>query len=410
MAERMRGPQPSRAPRPDYLLFVAVAILLIIGLPVMASIGEARDAMGKAPTGIFGKHLARIGLGILAGIAGALIPIDAWRQSAKAFLTLSLLLLAFTVLPRFGIEIPGVHLAVNGAYRWIRVGSLVVMPGELFKPVFVIWLAHFLSRPEAHPETLRGLSYPVIIGGIALMIFGLQPAVGTGAGVLLTAVAVSYLGGAPAPRVRTVCVAGVLAVVLLVISSPLGAEVDQEKADPAPEIPAVGATQSSAGRIWAYLQANVREYVPPWRWEPRRLCYHARQSLIAMGFGGPFGQGLGNGRHSYGRLPESHTDYPLAAIGEECGLVGTSFVVLAWIIILKRGMRIAGDALRQYSFLLAAGLTLNLVVFAAMNAAVVTALAPVTGQGMPFVSYGGLGTMMNFFSVGVIDAVRRSRT
>jgi cell division protein FtsW (lipid II flippase) len=90
------------------------------------------------------------------------------------------------------------------------------------------------------------------------------------------------------------------------------------------------------------------------------------------------------------------------------GWIGTTAVVLAWILILIRGMRIARNAPDRYRFMLAAGLTLNLVLFAVVNAAVVTAMVPVTGQGMPFISYGGGGMLMNFFSIGVLDAINRS--
>lgn len=411
MDERFRRIPPSRRNRPDLFLLGATVLLVILGIAAMASISDARVAMGREPGAILGKHLTRLGLGILLCIAGALIPVNAWQHYAKGFLLAALALLLFSVLPRFGLGIEGVHVARNGAYRWIHMGSLSLMPGELFKVALVMWLSHFLSLTRIRPERLKDLLYPVILCGTAVLFFILQPALSTAAGVISVAAAMLYLAGGPTPRLRVLACGGVAvagSLMLLSASSSSWAT----HAPEASETTGLGVIRASeeSPPLLTYVRGRLREYVFPWKWSPRRLCYHARQSLIALGFGGLTGQGLGNGRHSYGRLPESHTDYPLAAIGEELGLLGTTVVVVAWSVIFLRGMRIARNAAHLYSFLLAAGLTLNLALFAVANAAVVTALVPVTGQGMPLVSYGGVGTAVNLFSIGVIDAVNRSKT
>lgn len=415
MVERTRGPLATRPPRPDFLLLGATAVLLAIGVAVMASIGEARDAMGKEPHGILARHLPRVVLGIIACAGGALIRVETWRWLAKPFLCLVLVLLVFTILPRFGLTIDHVHVQRNGAFRWFQVGPISVMPGELFKPVFVVWLAHFLSLPHAMPHKLRGLVPPMVVGGLAVLLFGLQPAISTAAGLIVTAALMIYVAGGPVPGARTLLcmlVLGVTAAVLTPWAPRADAASSAAVAAPRNDVEESysSAAPEQAGGIWAYVTGRLKGYVPPWKWDPRRLCYHSHQSLIALGFGGLGGQGLGNGCHSYGRLPESHTDYPLAAIGEELGWIGTTVVVAAWALILFRGIRIACNTVRLYSFLLAVGMTVNLVVFAGVNAAVVTALVPVTGQTMPFISYGGGGMLMSLFSVGVLDAVGRSRT
>ncbi len=402
MASRIRA-RPTRPPRPDLALYVATATLLILGMAVMASIGEARTNLGRGPHRIFTQHLFAVVLGMLLCLLGALVRPTWWKQLIKPFLVASLVGLLLAVLPRFGLTIEGLHVVRNGASRWLRLGTITVMPGELFKLTFIVWLATYLSLdsgPLAHERAPR---YPLAIAGAAFALLVLQPAISTAFTIAALTGVMLWLADCPLPRLRTLCTVAMLAAgIVLATSWPRRADAGGTETV-APEALANRAPEGS----WGYVRERMHGYVPPWSWAPRRLGYHSFQSLVALGFGGAWGQGLGKGRHSYGRLPESHTDYPFAAIGEELGFLGTTTVVAAWGVILVRGIMIARNAPDLYHFLLASGLTLNLVLVAILNASVVTALVPVTGQGMPFVSYGGNAMLTSFFSIGVLDAVNR---
>jgi cell division protein FtsW len=157
-----------------------------------------------------------------------------------------------------------------------------------------------------------------------------------------------------------------------------------------------------------YRSQRIRDYQPPWTCEPRSLSYHDRESLIALGVGGVSGRGIGQGHQAYGFLPEMHTDYPLASVGEELGFLGTAAVVLLFGVIFVRGMRIAVRSEDRFRSALAAGLTISLSLFAWINAGVTTTLLPTTGQTMPFLSYVGVGTVVSLTSVGILDAIHRS--
>jgi cell division protein FtsW len=176
-----------------------------------------------------------------------------------------------------------------------------------------------------------------------------------------------------------------------------------------------GATAVSAGAFWAmvkvaaYRQDRIAAWIDPFAhyqdagWQPAHALY-------ALGSGGLFGVGLGQGRQKFLWLAQAHTDAIFAVIGEEFGLLGTLFVVLCFLVIAYRGMRIAGRAPDPFAALLATGLTTWLVFQALINIAVVTTLIPFTGLTLPFVSYGGTSLSMCMVAAGILLNISRHTT
>ena len=136
--------------------------------------------------------------------------------------------------------------------------------------------------------------------------------------------------------------------------------------------------------------------------------YQIKQSLIGLGNGGIFGNGIGTSRQKFYFLPDSHTDFVFAILGEELGFIGTSLVLILFLVILWRGISIAKRANNTFAQFLAIGLTMNIVLYAFMNAAVATMLIPTTGLPMPFLSYGGSSLLFAGISIGILLNIARN--
>lgn len=155
-----------------------------------------------------------------------------------------------------------------------------------------------------------------------------------------------------------------------------------------------------------YQISRVKAWLKAWE-NPADAEYQIRQSLIGLGQGGFIGQGIGNSKQKFSFLPESHTDFIFSIVGEEFGFIGTSIILILFLLIFIRGIRIANQTANPFGKFLAVGLTLNIVIFAFINAAVVTMLVPVTGLSMPFLSYGGSNLIFMGLSVGILQSIVR---
>jgi cell division protein FtsW len=155
-----------------------------------------------------------------------------------------------------------------------------------------------------------------------------------------------------------------------------------------------------------YRLERVKAFLDPWQYASDE-GYQTIQSLYALGSGGIFGLGLGRSRQKFFYLPEQHTDFIYAILGEELGFIGTFFVIMLFLLLVWRGFRIAMNAPDNFSSLLAAGLTGMIVLQAAINIGVVIGALPVTGITLPFISYGGSSLLFSMISVGIILNISR---
>jgi cell division protein FtsW len=158
----------------------------------------------------------------------------------------------------------------------------------------------------------------------------------------------------------------------------------------------------------AYKRARIFAFLDPWK-DPQNTGFHIVQSLLALGSGGPFGLGLGASRQKFFYLPEQYTDFIFAILGEELGLLGTALVVVLFIVLAHRAIRIALAAPDRFGFFLAVGCTSVIVIQAFINIGVVTSSWPVTGVPLPFVSFGGSSLVVNLVAVALIVNIGRHR-
>jgi cell division protein FtsW len=355
----------------DKMLFGAVMLLLGIGIVMVYSSSSAVALTSYNDAAYFAKRQVAWALfGLLA--MAVCMRLDHRRLADKrvvvVLLAVTLLLLAATFLPVIGRT-------VNGARRWVRLGMFTFQPAEIMKFTIVAYLSSYISTKQERMRDFReGLlpAFIVVSGFLALAM--LQPDFGTVMAMGLVTLIMVFAGGA-----RPVHLAGVaLALAPLV---------------------------AAAVAFKAYRLRRVLSFLDPWA-DPQGAGHQIVQSYLAFGSGGLFGRGLGEGRQKLLFLPERHSDFIYAVIGEDLGLWGACLVLVLFCIILWRGVRTA-LAVDGFSRMLALGLTLLICVQALINMAVVTGLIPTKGIALPLVSYGGSSLVVSLASMGVLLNISR---
>jgi cell division protein FtsW len=333
---------------------------------------SATSAPAAVGGGDAGYYLKRQGLYAAVGLALLIVcsrfGFRRLRPLAPALIGVSLVLLV-------GVLVAGE--AVNGARRWIAVGPLVFQPSELAKLAVAVWAAAYLAR-RPPPRSLRELGRPVgLLTGVFCALLLAEPDLGTSITLVVMLAGMLLVAGAP---VRTLT-AGVG------IAAALG-----------------------LAAIWfePYRRARIFSFLNPWD-DAQGTGFQTVQAMIGLGSGGFFGVGLGEGVQKVFYLPEAHTDMIFAIVGEELGLVGSTFVVLAFVAFAWAGLRIALTCRDPFGKRLAAGLTLLVCGQAGVNLCAVVGLAPLTGIPLPFVSSGGSSLLVGLASVGVLLNIAWSR-
>ncbi len=265
----------------------------------------------------------------------------------------------------------------GGSQRWLNLGFMTLQPSELMKPVIILVLARFF---DDLPPTMTA-SWRALVPAAALLLVPaglviIQPDLGTGLAITFGAVVVAFLAGLPLSWF--IAVGGVASLAAPIAFFTL---------------------------LHDYQRQRVFVFLDPTK-DPLGTGYHILQSTIAIGSGGFFGKGFGNGSQSHLEyLPESHTDFVFATMVEEWGMLGGLFVLGIFAWILAWGMRVARAAPDRFSQLLAAGMTFTVFFYVCINLMMVMGLAPVVGIPLPFMSHGGSSMMTNMICIGTIMAV-----
>ena len=356
---------------PSYPLLVAVIALVAIGIVMVYSASSVRSYLGNADPGAQGmQQLVWAVLGIAAMYVASRTDFRLLRYLAIPGYVLSLVLLAVVLVPQVGAE-------VSGSRRWIVVPGIgSFQPAELAKLAIVLYLAHWLDRRgKAARSFWNGLIPFGMLAAPGFVLIALEPDLGTAGVFAAAALSVFFMAGANVFYLGAIGTALIAGVVMMVSSTP-------------------------------YQLQRVETFLNPFR-DPLGAGYNTLQALMALALGGLTGLGLGASKQKYLYLPAPSTDFIFAIIGEEWGLVGTLTVLGLIVVVGYQGYRIAINAPDTFSGLLACGITTWLVVQAAINMAVVTALLPVTGIPLPFVSYGGSALTINLVAVGILLSISR---
>jgi cell division protein FtsW len=356
----------SKAHADKTLFFTIMALLLISVIMVYSSSSVVALTNYNDPAYFVKRQILWlvIGLALMAITMHTDHRALANRRAVAGLLVVSFLLLAATLIPSVGREI-------NGARRWLRLGSLTFQPSELAKFAMVVYLSYYLSKKgERIRDLANGLIPACVVTGLFLGVTALQPDFGAAmmlAGVMAIMV---FAAGANILHLGALATASLPLVYL-----------------------AVAGTAYRSRRIFAFLD--------PWS-DPSGAGHQIIQSFLAFGSGGVFGRGLGEGRQKLLFLPERHSDFIYAVIGEELGLLGGLIVVLLFCMILWRGIRISLTVGDRFSSLLALGITLLICLQGFINMAVVTGILPTKGTVLHFVSYGGSSLVIMMAAAGVL--------
>ncbi|MFQ5742125.1 MAG: putative lipid II flippase FtsW, partial [Acidobacteriota bacterium] len=344
--------------------FATTVSLIALGLLMVysASFPASQQHWGT-DTHFLAHQLVSAVVGLLAMLMALRFDYRLWKQRPLVLLAVLSALVALAVV--LFID------SGNGARRWIEVGSFTLQPSEPAKLALVLFLASYLARKEDQlNDWWNGLLPPLLVVGAFALLIAKEPDLGTAASIVaITAV--------------LLCVAGLSWHYILGFSSlATGLATIQ-----------VLSTGYQMRRILAYLN--------PWA-DPTDVGFQTVQSLIAVGTGGVAGLGLAEGRQKLSFLPQPHTDFIFAVIGEELGLIGTAAVLIGFMLILWRGVRAALRAPDRFGFYLGIGLTTALVMQALLNMSVVVNLVPTTGIPLPLISYGGSSMVTSCVAIGVL--------
>jgi cell division protein FtsW len=363
---RVDTPSPLRvrAEGPDRLLCAAALVLTALGAVMVFSSGAAFAARTYGDWTYFLKRETVYGaLGLVAFTFALRTDYGVYRRLNYPLLVLSMALLA-------GVLVVGSK--AGGAVRWFKFGPLSFQPSELAKFALVLYLAVLLSRKaEKVRDFSIGFLPPVLMTGMFLGLLLKQPDLGTAVIMALTAMGLLFVAGARASYLWLAVLAAAPVVWKVFITG----------------------TPWRMRRMLAFLN--------PWQFR-REGGYQLYESLISVGSGGLTGQGLGQGRQKLFFLPAAHTDFILAIIGEELGLLGVLFVLVGFGILVWRGMLAAVRARDAFGSYLAFGLSSLFGLQALVNMGVVLGLLPTKGLPLPFVSYGGTALVMSLFLAGVL--------
>lgn len=350
---------------PDFVIFAVTLLLLTVGI-IMVFSSSFVAAKARYADGFY--FLKRQLLWALLGIIGmtVVMKIDyvRFKKWAIPFFFLAVILLVLVL-------IPGVGITVKGSTRWLGIGSLSFQPSEVAKLALVVFLAKNLAlQKEQIKYFSRGLFPQLLVVGIVCALILVQPDLGTAVTIAGTSYLLFLVAGACKTHLMGLALLGMVLFGTAIYVAPYRVE-----------------------RFTAFLN--------PWA-DPLGSGFQTIQSLYAVGSGGLFGMGLGQGRQKFLYLPEQHSDFIYAVLCEELGLLGASFILLLFFVFMWRGLKIALKVPDTFGSLLAVGITVMVVLQAIINIGVVTGILPVTGITLPLVSFGGSSLTLTLFEIGIL--------
>lgn len=356
----------------DRELLIIALVLMAIGLVMVASASmEVATNRYANPFYHFNRHAIYLCLGLSIAAVTLYVPMSLWQKFSGILLVLAVLLLIVVL-------IPGIGRTVNGSTRWISLPFFNVQPSELAKLFVVIYLASYLAR---HLDTVRtswaGFIKPMIVIAVMIVLLLKEPDFGAVVVLIATAFGMMFLAGVRLFQfgVLVLCCTGAIVVVAMAFPDKLN-----------------------------HVLERVQCFRNPWE-DPFGCGFQLVQALIAFGFGGLFGVGLGNSVQKQHYLPEAHTDFLFAIIGEELGMIGLLLVILLFCFLVSRALAVGRRAENiglNFQAYLAYGITLLIAVQILINVGVNVGLLPTKGLTLPLVSYGGSSLLTSCMAIAIL--------
>jgi cell division protein FtsW len=378
----------SAAPKPlEYnILLTATLCLLAAGAVMVYSASSARTVLQGSGAGT--TYLVRY---VIYAAIGIVILVVLSRRSLDTLARWTGPLVAISFAGLVAVKLPGLGVSINGAQRWIGAGPLQFQPSELAKLALVLHSVKFLAEKPRRVREPRLLVPLFGVVGLACLLVASQPDLGTALVLAFTLICVLICAGMPLRYLALAMGAGAAIVVIFALIEP-------------------------------YRRARLTAFLDPWS-HASTSGFQSVQGQIALGSGGVSGVGLGQSVQKIFYLPEAHTDFILAVVGEELGVIGVSALLFLYGLVAYAGLRVAQKARGAYAQLLAAGVTSLILCQALLNVFAVLGIAPLTGVPLPFISYGssnllvllvGMGLLLNIADGGkvrlkVVEGSRNAR-
>jgi len=354
------------------LVFVPVVLLVVYGLVMVYSssmiFGLKRYS---SPTYFLDRQIVFACLGLAVMIVASRLPVEMYRRFTLPLLAVSLVGLVACLTP--------LGTTVKGASRWISLGGgFNVQPSEIAKLAIVFYVAYSMSRKADRLKSFKVGFLPHVV--VAFVFAGLcmkQPDFGAAMMIVLLAFVMLFVGGTRLGYILGAAIAMVPVAWAAIAASPYRMK-----------------------RVLAFLNPDE---------DALGVNYQITESLISIGSGGPWGLGLGNGKQKLFFLPDAHTDFIASIVGEELGMLGVAFLLLAFGVVVTAGISIALRTRTRYGAYLAAGLSFYIALQVVVNMGVVMGLLPTKGLALPFMSYGGSSLLTNMFAAGVLMSLATDR-
>ena len=375
---QVSGVRPTRLADFDHALVLVVLALVAFGLVMVYSASVALPDNPKfaryAPTYFLSRHVFAIGIGLVCALAVAQLPVTFWERHASLVFLIAIALLVIVLVPFIGK-------VVNFSRRWIPLGVMNFQPSEFAKLAIAMYAASYMVRKMDVKENFVQAVWPMVVALVFVGVLLLrQPDMGAFIVIGTIAMGILFLGGVNGRMFLLIAVVLVATFALIIAFDDLRRE-----------------------RILAYLDPWNAKYV-------QGKAYQLTHSLIAIGRGEIFGQGLGASVEKLHYLPEAHTDFLLAVIGEELGFVGVSIVIVLFFWLTRRIFVIGRQAIaldRVFAGLMVQGVGLWISAQAFINMGVNLGVLPTKGLTLPLMSYGGSAILMNLIAMAIVVRVDR---
>jgi cell division protein FtsW len=367
-----RGPAVRDMGFDQPLLWVVVTLLawgLVMVYSASIALPDNPRFANYAPTHFVTRHAFFMSIGLLAAVVAFQFPMHVWEKLAPWLFALTLVLLALVLIPQLGK-------AVNGARRWIPLGVMNFQPSELAKLAVLLYAADYMVRKMDVKERFFRAVMPMAIAvGVVGMLLLAQPDMGAFMVIVVIAMGILFLGGVNARMFFLMALVVIAAFAVMVMTS-------------------------------EFRRARVFAYLDPWSVEHALgKGYQLSHSLIAFGRGEIFGVGLGGSVEKLHWLPEAHTDFLLAVIGEEFGLIGVLLLIGLFLWLTRRIMDIGRQAIaldQVFSGLVAQGIGVWMGFQAFINIGVNLGALPTKGLTLPLMSYGGSAILINLVALAIV--------
>lgn len=350
---------------PDFWLLASILGLLTIGIIMVYSAGSVLAFHDYGDSFYFVKRqLLFAVLGLISMFFTMNLDYRVLKKYAKPLLFVCFALLVVVL-------IPGIGVVRGGARSWLGISSFGIQPSEFMKLGMILFLSYWLSKEDYRiTRFTKGLLPPLGVIGLAFGLIMLQPDLGTGTVMLGASLLIVFTAGAKIRHLAGLAAVGAVGFVGLILAAP-------------------------------YRLQRITAFLDPWS-DPLGAGYQIIQSLYAIGPGGLAGLGLGMSRQKYSYVPEPQTDFIFSILAEELGFIGGLLVLMLFLILIWRGMRVAMTVDDMFGSLLAVGIVGMVGVQVVINIGVVIGLMPVTGITLPLISYGGSSLTLMLTALGIL--------